>query len=1500
MDMSPAPNTGSKIAYDDDSISNDDIDEEYTYNANEISTSDQDQNQDQEHPSSVERHSCTYSSGSSSSRTVNIHHPANNHSLSKLLDDASEESNILKDRRKNNHHIHHHHHHHRNNNTNTNTNTNSTTMHTSKVTAGASAGTGASSGVTVGLRRSGRRRTMSLKYSEHLKAMRLLPPSPDNNVDNDAPNNNSPSNDNYCNSSTSYRDSMERADAGSVKVSLSGKRRHSTIDIDMYIDIDGSASRSVASPDDNGNETISNPQDPNENETFIHDTGNEDNNDGISKHGEDMNREGHSTPPPQKRIKKDNDNSTSTPPPTSGSNGNDSNGIVAFVRTSSINTHSTMSSLSDASGILASTGVGGNCNGNGTSTYYGSQNQKEENSQVQESSSQVEVHSSKYKSKGEKNNQNQNDKETVAATGAEAEAGVGSIQVAASTPGRSVLSSLCRGVHGVQMTSTNTTTNNTTNNNTSTPMSMSNMTMNDVSSLSHTTSDSVTVVKKQNQRQKQKQKQTITMATDSEHSNSSKETRNSDSTFSLSSQEKDKENNVNRGTGTGTGRMSIRTRASIGNMMASPLSLSLKEKESEKETEHKLSSNGNGNSNGTNTISPRTSPRRHASTIVHASASSVTSASVSSPLSTSTSMSAVTKSSKKAKAKAKSKAKAKAKTKPKTSTKAKPKTNGGKKKTKSKNKYAAVTPRRSARLSAIMVSNDNHMNKSGKDTDNNEKDTSDKVDLDSDKDKAMDKKVAVDVSNMNIEVSDAPRKEEKIQVEMKNGSDDQTIHDVNMKLIVEGEGEGEGEGERDVHAAIEDGQTKSAHATAMATITNEENTPANTLNMEDPSPMSPPPSASTTAVKKRRRRRSSVGRHIGGMVTLQDLEALEAFGKNAARARRMRKDKGTCKGEEKIQEQGEQQQEQNQERPQMSEGATVAAAVAAAKIKVADNSVSMGINNGDGKKDAAIGSGTETETEIITTIDIPASVTKKSSQKEISSSESTSTSDDNNQEIVDMDVPVDSVDDVGEQKRNEYENEVTIDLCAITAADIEAEIKMQFSEEMDDASILKKPCVSARLFASVILQMKAYNYNNNNNRDTEEMETQIPTSMMKLLQVLVRSEMASLQDPEFSNNQKRKKLHFCSFDYSSTITPVDIMDGSNHIIERCIEALYQVCSHVDSLTQKSMEDECEDEGDANHMKSSNSRWLKKIGSMLHALEDEEDHLTLNECSKSMPHYWPVERFIRASKQYRQEFKFIENTISSKRNACTSPIMSTTNPNSQSFVRKALGDFIGRAIRYHLRRLFNPVPVCLYTDVEGVEIPDYSHTRSRIHELLEMKEPDGNGQRDTATADGSISSVVGIALQRIVDFYSMNIELLARDGAVKGTKFIKSFCNRSSSKRGLQQRGCVIRLNENDIDEVLLDIDEGHTILAGIRACRFIAALINWPGVSEAIHEIGGWDTVESLASNFQECNLRNEMPEEYHFTLLENVQTMLKRIQHDADEMDAVEEICEGSFRKLW
>ena len=52
-------------------------------------------------------------------------------------------------------------------------------------------------------------------------------------------------------------------------------------------------------------------------------------------------------------------------------------------------------------------------------------------------------------------------------------------------------------------------------------------------------------------------------------------------------------------------------------------------------------------------------------------------------------------------------------------------------------------------------------------------------------------------------------------------------------------------------------------------------------------------------------------------------------------------------------------------------------------------------------------------------------------------------------------------------------------------------------------------------------------------------------------------------------------------------------------------------------------------------------------------------------------------------------------------------------------RRSLGDFIGRAIRVHLRRYYNPVllpvPITLYSD--GDDLPDYSSSRSRIHEIL---------------------------------------------------------------------------------------------------------------------------------------------------------------------------------------
>ena len=272
--------------------------------------------------------------------------------------------------------------------------------------------------------------------------------------------------------------------------------------------------------------------------------------------------------------------------------------------------------------------------------------------------------------------------------------------------------------------------------------------------------------------------------------------------------------------------------------------------------------------------------------------------------------------------------------------------------------------------------------------------------------------------------------------------------------------------------------------------------------------------------------------------------------------------------------------------------------------------------------------------------------------------------------------------------------------------------------------------------------------------------------------------------------------------------------------------------------------------------------------------------------KAMPFIWPKARFTKASKQYHHELTILVNRMNNSK---------TLAPTS--FVRRSLGDFIGRAIRFHLRRYFNPVPLPLHSD--GDDLPDYSSSRSRIHEIVEMRDDDDEG-RDTATADGSISSVIGIALQRIIEMNQLNEELLEKEHTQSDSRFVNSFCNRPASVRGLQERGCVIQLSNHDVQDILLDIQVSHTFLAGIRARRFIYELFTWPGVSEAILEAGGWIKIEFLANIFQECQLTNDVPAEGHFVLLSNVNALLSQISEEEETLLDIEQKCEDTLRRLW
>ena len=74
--------------------------------------------------------------------------------------------------------------------------------------------------------------------------------------------------------------------------------------------------------------------------------------------------------------------------------------------------------------------------------------------------------------------------------------------------------------------------------------------------------------------------------------------------------------------------------------------------------------------------------------------------------------------------------------------------------------------------------------------------------------------------------------------------------------------------------------------------------------------------------------------------------------------------------------------------------------------------------------------------------------------------------------------------------------------------------------------------------------------------------------ILPFLQALVNAELAAFGDKRTNEGTNKKRLHFCSFDYSTILTPVDIVDGSNQMTEDCIVALYNAVQEMEALRIK--------------------------------------------------------------------------------------------------------------------------------------------------------------------------------------------------------------------------------------------------------------------------------------------------------------------------------------------
>jgi hypothetical protein len=277
----------------------------------------------------------------------------------------------------------------------------------------------------------------------------------------------------------------------------------------------------------------------------------------------------------------------------------------------------------------------------------------------------------------------------------------------------------------------------------------------------------------------------------------------------------------------------------------------------------------------------------------------------------------------------------------------------------------------------------------------------------------------------------------------------------------------------------------------------------------------------------------------------------------------------------------------------------------------------------------------------------------------------------------------------------------------------------------------------------------------------------------------------------------------------------------------------------------------------------------------------------------MPYHWEETRFIEASRFYRKEFELMELAI-------TEPDKAEVVL-SKSTIKKRLGEFIGRAIRFYLRKFFNPAPLVLTSETDENAVfrtprVESSSIRSRVHELVEMTIPDGAVGLNSAAADGAVSSVFSTALKRGFEFLILNDQIQGSDSET----YVSNFCTSEATEKGLGTKKAPVVLSDSDLEQILLDIEEAQISLAGVRGLTFIRELMHWPGVADAIQRAGGWGRIEQYAGMCKRLGLGYACPEEIYFSILADMDVLLHRLNKGAAAMEITAQESDNSLRQVW
>ena len=369
------------------------------------------------------------------------------------------------------------------------------------------------------------------------------------------------------------------------------------------------------------------------------------------------------------------------------------------------------------------------------------------------------------------------------------------------------------------------------------------------------------------------------------------------------------------------------------------------------------------------------------------------------------------------------------------------------------------------------------------------------------------------------------------------------------------------------------------------------------------------------------------------------------------------------------------------------------------------------------------------------------------------------------------------------------------------------------------------------------------------------------SSVLPYLRSLVKTEAVSLSGwiPD-----KHKSVHFCTFDYSSTLPPVDRVQGSGTNQKESIESLREAKIEMDRLLNLR-----NDEKERIRIRESLSELYDFLAS--------PSATWLESCAASVSIDHPLRRVGKAVSMYSNEIRALLSRFDGNE--------------SPSFIEKRLAEFVGQALRYHLRVLLLPAPPRL--SPEDKDYMNWSKRHSQVHNQIIMTPITKKAKE--ITEDRLQSLFVG-ALDFLCKYFGLD-QLLATkfDGSIIPT----SFCQKPASQHSILKNGGPRALSNEEVKQVFADIDEAANILSAKRATDFLCGLLSSAKVQEEIERQGGWKLVETYAQYSREFELWKLCPEDEHLVALCDFEFLFRRLGEIVTVMELPSHAAQKSLDEL-